>query len=114
MNVAQITSMYATLYGLKNIFFSGSFLRDHPLIWENLSSAIRYWSKGEMRAMFLLHDGYLGALGALLEGSSCDENGSNNNENGNDDDDGDDNFDPESPDHKRLSLSGIGQSQLKL
>lgn len=86
MNVAQISYMNATLHGLKNIFFSGSFLRDHPLIWENLSSAIQYWSKGEMRALFLLHDGYLGALGALLEESCGDQDESSSSSDSDSDD----------------------------
>eukprot|EP00727_Mastigamoeba_balamuthi_P007174 m51a1_g3077 putative pantothenate kinase (984) ;mRNA; r:45561-49998 len=67
MNVAQIAFLNARLHGLHTIFFSGSFLRDHPLIWERLTESIKFWSKGEIKAMFLLHDGYLGALGALLE-----------------------------------------------
>ena len=91
MNVAQISYMNATLHGLKNIFFSGSFLRDHPLIWENLSSAIQYWSKGEMRALFLLHDGYLGALGALLEDSRGDQDESDSSSDSDSDSDSDDN-----------------------
>lgn len=69
MNVAQISFLNATLHGLKTIFFSGSFLRNHPQIWQLLTNAIQFWSKGTMKPMFLLHDGYLGALGALLERS---------------------------------------------
>ena len=73
MNIARIAFLNATRYELHNIFFSGSFLRDHPLIWDNLTTSIHYWSKGTMRAMFLRHDGYLGALGALLEHSEVGE-----------------------------------------
>lgn len=69
VNIAHIAYLNATLYGLHDIFFSGSFLCDHPLIWDNLSASIRFWSQGTMQAMFLRHDGYLGALGALLEHS---------------------------------------------
>lgn len=123
MNVAQITYMCATLYGLKNIFFSGSFLRDHPLIWENLSSAIQYWSSGEVRAMFLLHDGYLGALGALLESSPEDESESEGSEEEEKEKEKEEEKDgsnescelsSESPDHKRPMLSNSDKSQLKL
>ena len=32
-----------------------------------LSYAIRFWSKGEKRAFFLRHEGYLGAVGAFLK-----------------------------------------------
>ena len=32
-----------------------------------LSYAIKFWSKGEKRAYFLRHEGYLGAVGAFLK-----------------------------------------------
>ena len=32
-----------------------------------ISFAVDYWSKGEMKAMFLRHEGFLGALGAFLQ-----------------------------------------------
>ena len=67
INIAHIAFLNAKLYGMHDIFFSGSFLQDHPLIWENLSDSIKFWSKDTMKALFLRHDGYLGALGALLE-----------------------------------------------
>lgn len=31
-----------------------------------LSYAIKFWSKGEKKAYFLRHEGYLGAVGAFL------------------------------------------------
>lgn len=31
-----------------------------------LSYAIKFWSKGEQKAYFLRHEGYLGAVGAFL------------------------------------------------
>jgi type II pantothenate kinase len=33
---------------------------------QTLSYAINFWSKGQMRALFLRHEGFLGALGAFL------------------------------------------------
>ena len=35
----------------------------------SISYAIRYWSKGEVQACFLRHEGYLGAVGAFLMGA---------------------------------------------
>jgi type II pantothenate kinase len=32
-----------------------------------ISFAINYWSKGEVQATFLRHEGYLGAIGAFLK-----------------------------------------------
>jgi type II pantothenate kinase len=32
-----------------------------------LSYAINFWSKGDMKALFLRHEGYLGAMGAFLK-----------------------------------------------
>ena len=31
-----------------------------------LSYAIDFWSKGQQRALFLKHEGYFGAIGAML------------------------------------------------
>ena len=31
-----------------------------------LSYAVEYWSSGQRQALFLAHEGYLGALGAML------------------------------------------------
>jgi bifunctional damage-control phosphatase, subfamily II, fusion protein len=33
-----------------------------------ISYAIRFWSKGEMAATFLRHEGFLGVMGAFLKG----------------------------------------------
>lgn len=31
-----------------------------------ISYAVNYWSRGKMEALFLKHEGYLGAIGAFL------------------------------------------------
>ena len=36
-----------------------------------ISYAINYWSKGEVHANFLRHEGYLGAIGAFLKGADA-------------------------------------------
>eukprot|EP00212_Chloropicon_laureae_P002228 CAMPEP_0197489484 /NCGR_PEP_ID=MMETSP1311-20131121/4267_1 /TAXON_ID=464262 /ORGANISM="Genus nov. species nov., Strain RCC856" /LENGTH=895 /DNA_ID=CAMNT_0043033803 /DNA_START=51 /DNA_END=2736 /DNA_ORIENTATION=+ len=72
-NIAQIAYLNAKRYNLKRIFFGGFFIRGHPFTMQTLSYAINFWSKGEMRALFLRHEGFLGALGAFLmyeEGAS--------------------------------------------
>jgi len=67
-NIAQIGYLNARIYGVQRIFFSGGFLQENSYVWGRFSYAVDFWSKGEMKAMFLLHNSYLGALGALLEG----------------------------------------------
>jgi pantothenate kinase len=37
----------------------------HPVTMNTLSYAINFWSKGEMKALFLRHEGHLGATGAV-------------------------------------------------
>ncbi|KAJ3038029.1 hypothetical protein HDV00_001073 [Rhizophlyctis rosea] len=38
----------------------------HPITMNTLSYAINFWSKGRIKALFLRHEGYLGAMGAFL------------------------------------------------
>jgi len=65
-NLAQLAYLNAMQYKVTRVFFTGGFIRDNPLVWNKLSESINYWSKGAMEAHFLLHDGYLGALGSLI------------------------------------------------
>ncbi|KAJ1509678.1 hypothetical protein HMI56_006677, partial [Coelomomyces lativittatus] len=65
-NIGQIAYLNAKLHGLHRIYFGGYFICGHPLTMHTLSYAIDFWSKGTMRALFLKHEGYLGAVGAFL------------------------------------------------
>lgn len=69
-DIGQIASLYALMHGLDRVYFGGYFLRGHPLSMHTVSFAINYWSKGKVRASFLRHEGYLGAIGAFLKGAS--------------------------------------------
>jgi type II pantothenate kinase len=69
-NIAHIAVLNAMRLGLKRIFFGGFFIRGHPYTMDTISFAINFWSKGELSALFLRHEGFLGALGAFLRG--CD------------------------------------------
>lgn len=42
----------------------------HAATISTLSYAIRFWSKGTKRALFLRHEGYLGGIGAWLKNLS--------------------------------------------
>ncbi|KAF8593969.1 fumble, partial [Ceratobasidium sp. AG-I] len=54
-NIGHIAYMNAEKYGLNRIYFGGCFIRGHAATIATLSYAIRFWSKGSMRAMFLRH-----------------------------------------------------------
>ena len=57
--------MNAEKYGLDRIYFGGCFIRGHPATIATLSYAIRFWSKGTKRALFLRHEGFLYVLRRL-------------------------------------------------
>ncbi len=65
-NIGQVAYLNAKLHKTPRIYFVGSFLRHNMISQRRLSYAIDYWSKGEMEALFLEHEGYFGALGAFL------------------------------------------------
>ena len=68
-DIGQIACLYALLHHIKRIYFGGFFLRHRPVSLHTISFAINYWSKGEVVAHFLRHEGYLGAIGAFLKGA---------------------------------------------
>jgi len=65
-NIGQIAYMNAEKYNLDRIYFGGCFIRGHAATITTLSYAIRFWSKGTKRALFLRHEGFLGAIGAWI------------------------------------------------
>ncbi|PNT76246.1 hypothetical protein BRADI_1g46310v3 [Brachypodium distachyon] len=74
-NIAQISFLVASLLGLRRVFFGGSYIRGHKSTMENISYALDFWSQSQNQAVFLQHEGYLGALGALMSyGGPRDEN----------------------------------------
>lgn len=66
-NIGQIAYLNALRFGLKRIFFGGFFIRGHAYTMDTISVAVNFWSKGEAKALFLLHEGFLGALGAFVK-----------------------------------------------
>jgi pantothenate kinase len=65
-NIGQVAYLNALRLGLKRIYFGGFFIRGHPYTMAKMSFAINFWSRGGMKAHFLTHEGYLGAVGALI------------------------------------------------
>ncbi|KAJ8084644.1 hypothetical protein PM082_003419 [Marasmius tenuissimus] len=66
-NIGQIAYMNAEKYNLERIYFGGCFIRGHATTLTTLSYAIRFWSKGTKRALFLRHEGFLGSIGAWIK-----------------------------------------------
>ncbi|XP_060781719.1 pantothenate kinase 2, mitochondrial [Neoarius graeffei] len=66
-NIGSITRMCALNEKIERVVFVGNFLRVNTLSMKLLAYALDYWSKGQLKALFLRHEGYFGAVGALLE-----------------------------------------------
>ncbi|KAL5723805.1 pantothenate kinase [Ranunculus cassubicifolius] len=65
-NTGHIAHLVSRDLGLKRIFFGGFFIRGHACTMDIMSKALHYWSKGKVQALFLRHEGFLGALGAFM------------------------------------------------
>ncbi|KAJ3378053.1 hypothetical protein HDU92_007715 [Lobulomyces angularis] len=65
-----VSNNIAKLNNIERIYFSGFFIRGHPQTMHTLTFAINFWSKGKIQALFLRHEGYLGAMGAFLRHDS--------------------------------------------
>ena len=69
-NIGHIACLCAQQYKLPHIIFGGSFIRDHPYTIATISSGVRYYSRGAVEALFLKHDGFVGAVGAHVAGEA--------------------------------------------
>jgi len=65
-NVTQIAYLNALLHKSKRVLFTGNFLRHNRIALRALSSMMHNWSKGEIQALFMEHEGYFGAIGTFL------------------------------------------------
>ncbi|KAF8365486.1 pnk-1 [Pristionchus pacificus] len=65
--IGQMAFLYSNRFEMRRIYFGGFFIRKHPISMRTLSYAINYWSKGVCEALFLKHEGYLGAVGSFLD-----------------------------------------------
>lgn len=77
-NIGQIAYLQARRFGLKRIYFGGSYISGHVQTIHTLSYALDFWSNGEMQSYFLRHEGYLGSVGAFVMGPNGDINGGAN------------------------------------
>ncbi|XP_028030833.1 pantothenate kinase 3 isoform X2 [Bombyx mandarina] len=65
-NIGSIARLCACNERVERVVFCGNFLRVNPLSMKLLSYAMSYWSRGALKALFLEHEGYFGAVGCLL------------------------------------------------
>ncbi|KAM3956843.1 pantothenate kinase 3 fbl isoform 3-T3 [Aphomia sociella] len=65
-NIGSIARLCASNENIERVVFCGNFLRVNPLSMKLLSYAMSYWSRGALKALFLEHEGYFGAVGCLL------------------------------------------------
>lgn len=66
-NIGSIARMCAQQEHIDRVLFIGNFLRVNPIAMKLLAYAMDYWSGGTMKALFLEHEGYFGAVGCLLK-----------------------------------------------
>ena len=66
-NISSIARMCAVNEKIERVVFVGNFLRVNAISMKLISYGLEYWSKGALKALFLEHEGYFGAMGCLLE-----------------------------------------------
>ncbi|XP_077583332.1 4'-phosphopantetheine phosphatase [Stigmatopora nigra] len=71
-DIGQLACLYAKLHRLSRVYFGGFFIRGHPVTMHTITYSINFFTKGEVQALFLRHEGYLGAIGAFLKGAEED------------------------------------------
>ena len=58
--------MLFILQNVERVIFVGNYLCGNEMSMQMLASAMDYWSKNTIKALFLEHEGYFGALGSML------------------------------------------------
>eukprot|EP00039_Didymoeca_costata_P011017 m.151051 g.151051 ORF g.151051 m.151051 type:complete len:371 (-) comp15033_c0_seq11:176-1288(-) len=65
-NIGSLAILHAKLHNVEEIVFAGNFLRKNSISIARLAFAVHYWSEGARKGIFLKHEGYHGAIGALI------------------------------------------------
>ncbi|KAL5281411.1 PANK1 family protein [Megaselia abdita] len=71
-NIGSIARMCALNEKIDKVVFVGNFLRVNSISMKLLAYAMDFWSEGSLKALFLNHEGYFGALGCLLQFNNSD------------------------------------------
>jgi type II pantothenate kinase len=69
-NAAQLAAVEARRLGVTDVYFGGNMCRGRPFALATIANSVKFNSDGHARAIFLRREGYLGALGALLESAT--------------------------------------------
>lgn len=66
-NIAQIALSYSEITNVKHVLFTGFYCRDNSFFHQCFAEAFHFFSKKSSPKFVysLLHDGFLGALGAV-------------------------------------------------
>lgn len=54
------------IQNVERVIFVGNYLCGNKMSMQMLAYAMDYWSRNTIKALFLEHEGYFGALGSLL------------------------------------------------
>ena len=66
-NIGYIACLVARIQNIRKIYFSGKFVHKHEPTMQAIAYAVDFYkSTWEAEARFLLHEGFIGALGALI------------------------------------------------
>ena len=71
--IGQIAYLNANKYNCSRVIFGGFFIRGKKTTMNTISYAINFWSKGTVQALFLRHEGYLGAVGAYMKAAESED-----------------------------------------
>ncbi|KAL1284706.1 Pantothenate kinase 2 [Trichinella pseudospiralis] len=71
-NIASLSFLCARIEKLKTILFVGNFFRINSISMRHIAHALAYWSENKVKALFMRHEGYFGAVGCLLNLTSAD------------------------------------------
>ena len=66
-NIGQLAYLSSVINDIDDLYFVGNYIRNNPVGKEKISFAVDMLSGEKKRALFITHDGYLGAIGAFLE-----------------------------------------------
>ena len=58
--------LYNILQNVERVIFVGNYLCGNKMSMQMLAYAMDYWSRNTIKALFLEHEGYFGALGSML------------------------------------------------
>jgi len=72
-NISHLSYLCARIHKISRIMFTGNYIRNYPVNMDAITKAVRLWSKDETTCIFLKYDGYLGAIGCILEGLNSEK-----------------------------------------